>query len=98
MVTWSRALVSGSVSATVSGLLVLVAAWGWELSLEQAAALAPVIVVSVGALAFIVVLWTKIAVETLRRQRHPLRIVAGAVAVLAAMVVLSFFVTLPSGH
>jgi hypothetical protein len=98
VVTWSRALVSGAVSAAVCTVLVLVAAWGWELPLGEAAILAPILVVSVGALGFIVVLWSKILWETLRRQRHPARIVAGAVAALAVLVVLSFFVTLPSGH
>ena len=96
--TWSRAVVSGVVSALVCGGLVLLAAWGWELSLEQAAVLAPVIVASVGALGFITVLWTKVLWETLRRQPHPGRIVAGGLAVFAVLIVLSFFVTLPSGH
>jgi hypothetical protein len=95
--TWVRALVSGAVSAVICGGLVLVAAWGWDLSLEQAAVLAPVIVASVGALGFIAVLWTKVLWETLRRQQHPGRIVAGGLAVFAVLVVLSFFVTLPSG-
>ena len=97
--TRSRAVVSGGVSLAVCSVLVLVAAWGWGLSLEQAAVLAPVIVASVGALAFIVVLWTKILWETLRRQPHPGRIVAAGLAVFVALIVLSFFVELPSsGH
>jgi hypothetical protein len=96
--TWSRALLSGAVSALVSVALVVGATWGWDLSLEQAAALAPVLVASVGALAFLTVLWTKVLWETLRSQPHPGRIVAGGLAVFAVLVVLSFFVTLPSGH
>ena len=91
-------VVSGGVSAAVCGALVAVAAWGWDLSLDQAAVLAPVLVASVGALGFLAVLWTKVLVETLRRQPHPGRIVAGGLAVFAALVILSFFVTLPSRH
>jgi hypothetical protein len=91
-------LVSGTVSAAVCSCLVLLAAWGWDLSLEQAAVLAPVLVASVGAVGFLTVLWTKVLWETLRVQRHPGRIVAGGLAVFAVLVVLSFFVTLPSGH
>lgn len=85
-------------SALACTALVLVAAVVFRLPLERAAVLAPVIVVTAGATAFVVVLWTKIAVESLRRQRHPLRIVAAGVAVLALLVVLSFFVELPAGH
>ena len=79
-------------------LLVLVAALAFRLPLERAAALAPVIVVTAGATVFVVLLWTKIAVDALRAQRHPRRIVAAGVAVFALLVVLSFFVELPSGH
>ena len=96
--TWTRAVASGVVSAAVCGALVVLAAWGWELSVGQAALLAPVIVASVGALGMIFVLWTMVLCETLRRQPHPGRIVAGGLAVFAVLVVLSFFVTLPSGH
>jgi hypothetical protein len=91
-------IVSGAVSAAVCGGLVVLAAWGWDLSLEQAAVLAPVLVASVGALGFLAVLWTKVLWETLRRQPHPGRILVGGLAVFAALVVLSFFITLPSGH
>jgi hypothetical protein len=85
-------------SALVCTALVLGAAVAFRLPLERAAVLAPVIVATAGATAFVVVLWTKIAVESLRRQRHPLRIVAGGVAALALLIVLSFFVELPAGH
>ena len=96
--TSARVAIAGAAFATVCAAAVLAAAWGWDLSSEQAAALAPVIVASIGALAFLVVLWTKVLVETLRAQRHPGRIVAGGVAVFAVLVLLSFFVTLPAGH
>ena len=85
-------------SALACTALVLLTAWLFEMPLDKALILAPIIVVSVGALAALVVLWTKVAVESLRRQRHPRRIVAGTVAVFALLVVLSFFVELPAGH
>ena len=87
-----------AVSAAVCTAIVVVAAWLLELTLQQAAVLAPVIVVTLGATAFVIVLWAKVIWETLKRQRHPGRIVAGAVAALALLVVLSFFVQLPASH
>jgi ABC-type enterochelin transport system permease subunit len=78
--------------------IVLVSAWLFRWPLAKAALLAPVSVATVGATAFILVLWTKIAYEALRAQRHPLRIVAAGLAGLALLVVLSFFVDLPATH
>ena len=83
-------------SAVVCVALVLATAWLFEMPLEKAMVLAPVIVVTIGVTAALLVLWTKVAVESLRRQRHPLRIVAGGLAALALLVVLSFFVELPA--
>lgn len=76
--------------------LVLAAALLFRMSLEKALLLAPVIVATAGATAFVVVLWTKIAVESLRGQRQGKRIVAAAVAALAVLVVLSFVVERPA--
>ena len=78
--------------------VVLLSAWLLRWPLEKAALLAPVTVATVGATAFIVVLWVKIAFEALRAQRHPLRIVAAGVAGIALLVALSFFVDLPATH
>jgi hypothetical protein len=83
-------------SAVVCVALVVATALLLQMPLEQAAVLAPVIVVAVGALAFLVVLWTRVAVLALRGTRHPRRIVAAGVAGLALLVVLSFFVDLPA--
>ena len=58
-----------AISAVVCSGLVLLAAWHFEMPLEQAALAAPIIVLGVGAAAFLVVLWTKIVVEALRRSR-----------------------------
>lgn len=68
----------------------------FRMPLEQAAVLAPVIVVAAGAFAFLLVLWTRVAVVSLSGTRHSRRIVAAGVAALALLVVLSFFVELPS--
>jgi hypothetical protein len=85
-------------SAAVCAALVATATLVFQMSFSDAVLLAPIIVVTAGATVGVFVLWIKIALESLRRQRHPGRIVAGGVAALAALVVLSFFVTLPSGH
>jgi hypothetical protein len=62
------ALVAGS--ALVALALVGVTAWLFKYSLAEAALLAPVIVVSVGATLAIVVLWTRIALDPLLRRRR----------------------------
>jgi hypothetical protein len=69
--------------------LVLLTVWLFDIKLERAAVLAPVLVVVAGAVAGLVVLWTKIGWESLRRREHPWRIVALAVAALAVLVALS---------
>ena len=53
-------------SALVSASLVALAAWHFDWSLEKAALLAPVIVLSAGAAAFLVVLWAKVVRDSLR--------------------------------
>ena len=78
-------LVSGLV---VAGLVLLVV-WLFDIKLERAAVLAPVLVVVAGAVAGLVVLWTKIGWESLRRRAHPWRVVALTVAALAVLVALS---------
>ncbi len=66
-------------------------AWLLDWSFEKAAFLAPVIVVSLGAVAALAVLWTRVVWESLRRHEHPGRIVAialGAIALIAALTAL----------
>ena len=76
-------------SGLVTAALVLLAVGVFELSLERAAILAPVLVVVVGAAAGLVVLWTKVGWEALQRRRRPWLVAAVAVAVLALLVGLS---------
>jgi hypothetical protein len=76
-------------SGLVVAALVLLTVWLFDIRLERAAVLAPVLVVIAGAVAGLVVLWTKIGWESLRRREHPWRIVALSVAVLAVLVALS---------
>jgi hypothetical protein len=87
-----------AVSAAVCAALVAGAVFVFQMSVSDAMLLAPIIVVTVGATIGIVALWVKIAVDSLRRQRHPRRIVAGGLAAVGLLVALSFFVQLPSGH
>jgi hypothetical protein len=79
------ALASGLVTAG----LVLFVVWLFELPLERAAVLAPVLIVVFGAAAGLVVLWTRVGWESLRRAGHPWRWLAIGAAALALLVVLS---------
>jgi hypothetical protein len=76
-------------SGLVTAALVLLAVGVFELSLERAAILAPVLVVVFGAAAGLVVLWTKVGREALQWRRRPWLVAAVAVAVLALLVGLS---------
>ena len=93
--TQTRTLV---VAAAAVAALVGLSAWLFQWSLEKAALLAPLIVATAGATAFIFVLWGKIAWEGLRRSQHPVAIAAGILGTLVLLVVLSFFVELPAYH
>jgi hypothetical protein len=83
--SFRAALASGLVTAA----LVLLAVGVFELSLERAAILAPVLVVIFGAAAGLVVLWTKVGWEALQRRKRPWLVAAVAVGVLALLVGLS---------
>jgi hypothetical protein len=69
--------------------LTLLAAWFFEWSFEKAAFLSPVIVVAAGAAAGLVVLWTRVAWESLRKARRPKLVVALALGGLLLLVGLS---------
>ena len=86
------------VAAAAVVALVLASALLFQWSLEKAALLAPLIVATAGATAFIFVLWGKIAWEGLRRSEHPVAITVGIVGTLVLLVVLSFVVDLPAYH
>jgi hypothetical protein len=80
-------------AALFSGLatagLVFLAVWAFELPVERAAVLAPVLVVVAGAAAGLLVLWSRIGWESLRRHDHPWRLVALAAGVFALLAVLT---------
>jgi amino acid transporter len=76
-------------SGLVTAALVLLAVGVFELSLERAAILAPVLVVIFGAAAGLIVLWTKVGWEALQRQRRPWLVAGIAVAALAVLIALS---------
>ena len=77
------------VSSLVTVTLVLLAVLVFELPLERAAVLAPVLVVIAGAIAGLLVLWTRVGWESLRRRPHPWRLVALAAGAIALLVALS---------
>ena len=76
--------------------LVVVAVWVTDLSFQRAALLAPVLVIGLGAVAGLVVFWGRIGWDSLRRSRHPRLLVAGGLACIALLVVLTLLgVNLP---
>jgi len=76
-------------SAAVTAIVV-VAVWVTDLSFQRAALLAPVLVIGLGALAGLVLFWGRIGWESLRRSRHPRLYLAGGLAFVALLVVLTF--------
>jgi hypothetical protein len=78
-------------SGLVTAALVLLVVGVFEVSLERAAVLAPVIVLAFGAAAAVVVLWAKVGWEALQRRRRPWLVVgiaAGVVVLIAALSLL----------
>jgi hypothetical protein len=85
----ARVLIGSAVACLIA---ITFTALVFEMKVEHAIILAPVIVLSFGALAGLIVLWSRIAWESLKHRRHPWRIVAGGVLAFALLLVLSFFV------
>jgi hypothetical protein len=85
--------------AALAAVLGLVAVTAWALSwpLEKAVYLAPVIVVCGAAAVGLVLLWGKVALNSLREARHPRRVVAYWLLGLGLLVALTVLgVKLPS--
>ena len=81
------------------GVVALVALTAWALSwpFEKAVYLAPVIVVGGAAAVGLLLLWGKIALNSLRESRHPRRVLAYWLLGLGLLVVLTVLgVKLPS--
>jgi uncharacterized membrane protein YidH (DUF202 family) len=86
-------LAAASVAVTA---LVLVTVWVTDLSFSRAILLAPVLVVGLAAVAGLLVFWSRVGWESLRRARHPRLLVAGAVALVLLLVGLTLLgVNLP---
>ena len=77
--------------AALAGVLVLVAVTAWALSwpFEKAVYLAPVIVIGGAAAVGLVLLWGKIALNSLRESRHPRRVLAFWALGLGLLVLLT---------
>ena len=75
----------------LAAVLALVAATAWGLSwpFEKAVYLAPVIVVAGAAAVGLVLLWGKVALNSLRESRHPRRVLAYWLLGLGLLVVLT---------
>ena len=76
-------------SGLVTAALVLLVVGVFEVSLERAAVLAPVIVLAFGAAAAVVVLWAKVGWEALQRRRRPWLVVGIAAGVVVLIATLS---------
>ena len=71
--------------------LVLLTAWIMAWPLEKAVYLAPVIVIAVAALVGLLILWGKVAAQSLRESRRPKLVLAlwlGGVALLVLLSIL----------
>jgi hypothetical protein len=89
----SARLLAASVAVT---FVVVLAVWITDLSFQRAVLLAPVLVIGLGAVAGMVVFWGRIGWDSLRRSRHPRLLVAGSLAFVALLVVLTLLgVNLP---
>jgi uncharacterized membrane protein len=75
----------------LAGVLALVVLTAWALSwpFEKAVYLAPVIVVGGAAAVGLVLLWGKIALNSLRESRHPRRVLAYWLLGLGLLVLLT---------
>ena len=86
-------------SAALVAVLALVSVTAWALSwpFEKAVYLAPVIVVAGAAAIGLVLLWSKVALNSLRESRHPRRVLAYWLLGLGLLVALTVLgVKLPS--
>jgi len=89
----SARLFAASVAVTA---IVVVAVAVTDLSFQRAVLLAPVLVIGVAALAGLVVFWGRVGWDSLSRSRHPRLLIAGGLAFVALLVVLTFLgVNLP---
>jgi uncharacterized membrane protein len=77
--------------AALAAVLALVALTAWLLSwpFEEAVYLAPVIVLGGAALLGLVLLWGKVALNSLRESRHPRRVLAYWLIGLGLLVLLT---------
>jgi hypothetical protein len=69
--------------------LVSVTAWALSWPFQKAVYLAPVIVVAAAAAIGLVLLWSKVALNSLRESRHPRRVLAYWLLGLGLLVVLT---------
>jgi hypothetical protein len=77
-----------AVGVVLALVVVTALALGW--SVQRAAYLAPVIVVGFAAVAGLLILWGKVAVQQLRETKRPRLVLTLWVVGLALLVVLSF--------
>ena len=77
------------VAAAAVAAMVALTAWALGWPLERAVYLAPVIVVGFAALAGLLILWSKVAVQSLRESKRPRLVLALWLAGIGLLVLLS---------
>lgn len=78
-----------AVASVAVTTLVVVTVWLTDLSMERAILLAPVLVIGVGAVAGLIVFWSRVGWDSLRQSGHPRLLIAGAVAFVLLLVGLT---------
>lgn len=78
-----------TIASAAVAALVAVTAWALGWPVERAAYLAPVLVVAAAALAGLLILWGKVAIQQLRETRRPKLVLALWIAGIALLVLLS---------
>ncbi len=87
---------AAAISGFVVGLLVLLVAWLFDVSVAHVTLLAPVVVVCAAAVVGLGVFWARAAADSLRESRRP-RLVVGLIVgvVLVGLVLTVLGVELP---
>ena len=69
--------------------LVVITVWLTDLSMERAILLAPVLVIGAAAAAGLVVFWSRVGWDSLRKARHPRLLIAATAAFVLVLVGLT---------
>ena len=80
---------AAAISGLAVGVLVIVTAWLFDVSVAHVTLLAPVVVLVAASIAGLGVFWARAAADSIRGSRHPRLILGAIAAVLVVGVVLT---------